>query len=100
MIVHATDYPNRCIRPPVSCEGKIARRSFGTTAIRMRTMTGRPSQGEGFIWEARGRRYLAEWVEAVNSHGGFGRWPWAVTRQPGDIRDILAATTPVTMRGS
>jgi len=20
MIVHATDYPNRCIRPPVSCE--------------------------------------------------------------------------------
>lgn len=35
------------------------------------------------------RRYLAEWVEAVNSHGGFGRWRWAVAHQPGDIRDIL-----------
>jgi type III restriction enzyme len=45
------------------------------------------------------RRYLAEWVEAVNSHGGFGRWHWAVARQPGDIRDILAVTTPVVARG-
>ncbi|MCY4003231.1 MAG: DEAD/DEAH box helicase family protein [Rhodospirillales bacterium] len=35
------------------------------------------------------RRFLAEWVEAVNNHGGFGRWSWDVSREPADIRDIL-----------
>ncbi|WP_210756804.1 hypothetical protein [Caldichromatium japonicum] len=24
------------------------------------------------------RRYLDEWTQAVNAHGGFGRWRWAV----------------------
>ena len=36
------------------------------------------------------RRFLAEWVGAVNAHGGFGHWSWAVSKAPGDIRDILA----------
>ena len=35
------------------------------------------------------RRYLDEWCQAVNVHGGFGRWRWAVARRPGEIRDIL-----------
>jgi type III restriction enzyme len=35
------------------------------------------------------RRYLDEWSQAVNSHGGFGRWRWAVGHHPGEIRDIL-----------
>jgi type III restriction enzyme len=35
------------------------------------------------------RRFLEEWVNAVNAHGGFGRWRWDVARQPGDIQDIL-----------
>lgn len=35
------------------------------------------------------RRYLAEWTQAVNTHGGFGRWRWAVAHQPAEIRDIL-----------
>ena len=35
------------------------------------------------------RRYLDEWIEAVNAHGGFGRWRWAVAGEPGQIRDIL-----------
>jgi hypothetical protein len=26
-----------------------------------------------------------EWVQAVNAHGGFGRWSWDVTRHPGEI---------------
>ena len=34
-------------------------------------------------------RYLDEWVQAVNAHGGFGRWRWAVVKSPGEIRDIL-----------
>ena len=36
------------------------------------------------------RRFLAEWVRAVNQHGGFGRWLWDVSTDPGDIKDILA----------
>ena len=36
------------------------------------------------------RRFLDEWVTAVNAHGGFGRWSSAVSLAPGDIRDILA----------
>jgi len=34
-------------------------------------------------------RYLDEWVQATNAHGGFGRWTWAVAYQPGEVRDIL-----------
>ncbi len=35
------------------------------------------------------RRYLDEWAQAVNAHGGFGHWRWAVAHYPGEIRDIL-----------
>jgi type III restriction enzyme len=35
------------------------------------------------------RRFLDEWVNAVNAHGGFGRWRWDISRAPGDIKDIL-----------
>ena len=35
------------------------------------------------------RRYLDEWTQAINAHGGFGRWQWAVAKSPGEIRDIL-----------
>ena len=36
------------------------------------------------------RMFLAEWVEAVNRHGGFGRWACDVSKAPGDIHSILA----------
>ena len=39
------------------------------------------------------RRFLDEWVRAINGHGGFGRWSWDVSRSPGDIADILAKHT-------
>jgi len=35
------------------------------------------------------RRYLDEWTQAVNVHGGFGRWCWAVTHEPAEIHDIV-----------
>ena len=35
------------------------------------------------------RNFLAEWVKAVNAHGGFGRWAWDVSKTPGDIHGIL-----------
>jgi len=36
------------------------------------------------------RRFLDEWVNAVNAQGGFGPWRWDVALQPGAIQDILA----------
>ena len=36
------------------------------------------------------RKCMDEWVRAVNSHGGFGRWRSAVARSPGEIHGILA----------
>jgi hypothetical protein len=40
------------------------------------------------------RRYLDEWTQAVNAHGGFGRWRWAVVQEPGEIRDVLMQGEP------
>lgn len=37
------------------------------------------------------RRYLDEWTQAVNAHGGFGQWHAAVVQNPGEIRDVLMA---------
>ena len=45
------------------------------------------------------RRFLAEWTRAVNQHGGFGHWLWAVSRDPGDIKDILTSPDASRWRG-
>lgn len=37
------------------------------------------------------RRALQDWTNAVNNHGGFGAWSSAVSKTPGDIKDIIAA---------
>lgn len=34
-------------------------------------------------------RFLEEWIDAINQHGGFGWWTWAVSRAPGDVSQIL-----------
>jgi len=58
----------------------------------------RLTNGEMLVLETKGEEdeqdrvkhgYLDEWVQAVNAHGGFGRWRWAVARHPGEIRDVL-----------
>jgi type III restriction enzyme len=58
----------------------------------------RLANGDMLILETKGqdteldrvkRCYLEEWVQAVNTHGAFGRWQWKVARHPGEIRDIL-----------
>jgi type III restriction enzyme len=36
------------------------------------------------------REFLAEWVRAVNSQGGFGTWAADVSHYPSDIHEILA----------
>jgi type III restriction enzyme len=35
------------------------------------------------------RAFLDEWVNAVNSHGGFGKWKAAVSFNPSDVADIV-----------
>lgn len=35
------------------------------------------------------REFLNEWVKAVNEHGGFGKWEWGVSKDPGDIMNII-----------
>ena len=35
------------------------------------------------------RVFLDEWVQAVNEHGGFGTWRWAVSKNPADIAAII-----------
>lgn len=35
------------------------------------------------------REFLDEWVRAVNTHGGFGRWIWMVSKNPKDIEEII-----------
>lgn len=35
------------------------------------------------------REFLDEWVRAINEHGGFGKWQWAVSTHPSDVADIL-----------
>lgn len=54
--------------------------------------------GENLIIETKGqdneqnktkRAYLDEWCRAINKHGGFGKWSWAVSFDPNDLDQIL-----------
>lgn len=35
------------------------------------------------------REFLDEWVKAVNAHAAFGKWAWAVSKNPKDVVEIL-----------
>lgn len=35
------------------------------------------------------RAFLDEWCRAVNQHGGFGKWKWAVSFDPNDLDMII-----------
>lgn len=35
------------------------------------------------------RAFLEEWIQAVNEHGGFGKWRFSLSKHPSDIQDIL-----------
>ena len=59
----------------------------------------RLKSGDTLVLETKGRerdmdrtkrRFLEEWIRAVNAHGGFGRWTCDVSRAPSDVLDILA----------
>ncbi|MEX0803365.1 MAG: DEAD/DEAH box helicase family protein [Candidatus Binatia bacterium] len=48
------------------------------------------TKGQDIDQDKTKRKFLNEWVNAVNEHGGFGTWSWAVSRQPGDVVGIIA----------
>lgn len=69
----------------------VVRRFFPDFLIKLTT-------GENLIVETKGqdneqnktkRAYLDEWCRAINQHGGFGKWSWAVSFDPNDIDQIL-----------
>ncbi len=35
------------------------------------------------------RKYLKDWVDAVNEDGGYGTWTWDVAFNPGEVRGII-----------
>jgi type III restriction enzyme len=35
------------------------------------------------------REFLAEWNRAVNQHSGIGKWKYAVSLHPADVKDIV-----------
>jgi type III restriction enzyme len=54
--------------------------------------------GEYLVLETKGqdrdkdktkRAFLDEWSRAVNQHGGFGKWKWAVSFEPNDLDKII-----------
>ncbi len=56
------------------------------------------NNGMNFILETKGldtdqdktkRSFLDEWCKAINQHGGFGVWQWAVSFNPNDIDKII-----------
>ena len=58
----------------------------------------RLSGGQMLVLEVKGqdseenrtkRGFLAEWIQSVNDHGGFGRWSSDVSYDPSDLREIL-----------
>ncbi|MCS1410270.1 MAG: hypothetical protein M2R45_03462 [Verrucomicrobia subdivision 3 bacterium] len=59
----------------------------------------RLQSGEILVLETKGQQteqdnvkheYMQEWIAAVNNDNRFGRWQFAVSRTPADIKDILA----------
>ena len=39
-------------------------------------------------WKIAVKVILDEWVRAINEHGGFGVWQWAVSNDPADVTGI------------
>lgn len=60
----------------------------------------RLTNGEYLVLETKGldsqqnktkRAFLDEWCKAVNQHGGFGKWHWAVSFDANDLEQIIKA---------
>lgn len=70
----------------------IVRRYRPDFLVRLRTATTLVLEvkGKDTPQDRAKRASLAEWVAAVNEHGGFGHWASAVSMSPSDVTSILA----------
>jgi len=50
------------------------------------------TKGQDTLQDQTKREFLDEWVRAINAHGGFGRWLWAVSTHPSDVARLLQET--------
>ena len=48
------------------------------------------SKGQDTPKDQTKRRYMGEWVAAVNAHGGFGKWDFRAYFKPADLPTVLA----------
>ncbi len=73
----------------------VVSRYFPDFIIKLKT-------GDHLILETKGqdrdkdktkRAFLDEWCRAVNQHGGFGKWSWAVSFDVNDLENILLKAT-------
>ncbi|MDG6027958.1 MAG: type III restriction endonuclease subunit R [Candidatus Brocadia sp.] len=69
----------------------VIRRYFPDFIIKLKN-------GEHLVLETKGqdseqnktkRAFLDGWCRAVNQHGGFGKWSWAVSFDPNDLNKII-----------
>lgn len=71
---------------------------LGRRGARAGGVSGDEQRGTMLVLEIKGQRTprsdakhdaLAEWVDAVNGHGGHGRWAWDVAYDPADVGPII-----------
>jgi len=48
-----------------------------------------------YVGDKTKRRFLNEWVKAVNEHGGFGNWKWVVSKDPAGMKMIIETATRI-----
>ena len=47
------------------------------------------TKGQGTQKDRTKREFLNEWILAVNTRGGFGKWKWSVSTHPKDVEAII-----------
>ena len=65
----------------------LIRLAGGTTLVL--EVKGMPTERDDSKWT-----YLQDWITAVNTHGGFGRWAFAVLTPDNDLPRIIASHAP------
>jgi hypothetical protein len=68
----------------ISCYSEGAQRPKNLTRVELNEVKGLTSQQDSTK-----REFLDEWVRAVNTHSGFGKWQWVVSTHPSDVAGIL-----------
>lgn len=52
-------------------------------------------KGESTPQDQTKKRYLDEWVKAVNAHGGFGKWAAGLCLNPSDLPTVIQKSAGV-----